>query len=481
MDAIRALEDLKSLACALQAELAADLDVSVRAHHADLKLPTTQHGRGVAAQVALARRESPARGARFLGLAKTLTTELPHTLAALRTGALSEWRATLIARETTCLSREDRAVVDADLCRPARTAPTAFDGWGQRRLVAETQRRVYALDPAAVVDRRRRAETERHVSLRPAPDTMARLSALLPAAQGDRRVGHPDPGRRLPDRPGDPRTRGQVMADTLVARVTGQTTADAVPVAVNLVVSDQTLLGGGHHPAWLQATDPSHPTPHATRTTAAAITTALRACAGSTPPPPPDTLVAMDSPARCFPTRPGLFLDLRDQTCRTPWCDAPIRHHDHPTRPRQPVDPPPPSTAKASARPATTPNKPPAGQPDPSPPTRHQQPPHHSDHHPHRTHHPIPRPTTTRPRPRPDPPRVLLPRTHPDRCLSCIPVEVVRNSRNSLRFAPTGGSMTIRHDFLTLGPEHHESCRRPRCRRPVPLRSRRRHSGAGGR
>jgi hypothetical protein len=23
------------------------------------------------------------------------------------------------------------------------------------------------------------------------------------------------------------------------------------------------------------------------------------------------------------------LIELRDQTCRTPWCDAPIRHHDH--------------------------------------------------------------------------------------------------------------------------------------------------------
>ena len=26
------------------------------------------------------------------------------------------------------------------------------------------------------------------------------------------------------------------------------------------------------------------------------------------------------------------FVRLRDQICRTPWCDAPIRHTDHPTR-----------------------------------------------------------------------------------------------------------------------------------------------------
>ncbi|MCY0906604.1 HNH endonuclease, partial [Arthrobacter sp. H14-L1] len=40
-------------------------------------------------------------------------------------------------------------------------------------------------------------------------------------------------------------------------------------------------------------------------------------------------LVAMDSKKRLFP--PGLrrFIITRDQTCRTPWCDAPIRHIDH--------------------------------------------------------------------------------------------------------------------------------------------------------
>ncbi len=40
-------------------------------------------------------------------------------------------------------------------------------------------------------------------------------------------------------------------------------------------------------------------------------------------------LVAMDSKARLFP--PGLrrFIQVRDDTCRTPYCGAPIRHLDH--------------------------------------------------------------------------------------------------------------------------------------------------------
>ena len=32
---------------------------------------------------------------------------------------------------------------------------------------------------------------------------------------------------------------------------------------------------------------------------------------------------------RTFPAGLAKFLVLRDQTCRTPWCDAPVRHRDH--------------------------------------------------------------------------------------------------------------------------------------------------------
>ncbi len=40
-------------------------------------------GRGVASQVALARRDSPVRGGRHVGLAKALVHEMPRTLRAL--------------------------------------------------------------------------------------------------------------------------------------------------------------------------------------------------------------------------------------------------------------------------------------------------------------------------------------------------------------------------------------------------------------
>ena len=59
IDRISQLEELKAQICAAQAVDAADLDRAVRAEHALLGLPKDKHGVGVAAQVALARRESP--------------------------------------------------------------------------------------------------------------------------------------------------------------------------------------------------------------------------------------------------------------------------------------------------------------------------------------------------------------------------------------------------------------------------------------
>ena len=65
-------------------------------------------------------------------------------------------------------------------------------------------------------------------------------SCRWPRGGGLRRV---EPWSADTRRGGDPRGRGQIMADTLVERVTGQASADAVPLLVNLVVSDGVLFG----------------------------------------------------------------------------------------------------------------------------------------------------------------------------------------------------------------------------------------------
>ncbi|NBQ44318.1 MAG: HNH endonuclease, partial [Mycobacteriaceae bacterium] len=161
--------------------------------------------------------------------------EMPHTLAALQSGALSEWRATLIVRESACLSLADRRTLDAELCADARR----LIGLGDGRIAAEARAIAYRLDPRAVVDRAVRAEGERTVTIRPAPDCMTYLTALLPMAQG---VSVYAALTRAADGCGDGRARGQVMADTLIERVTGRAASVATPIGVHLVLSDETLL-----------------------------------------------------------------------------------------------------------------------------------------------------------------------------------------------------------------------------------------------
>ena len=154
---------------------------------------------------------------------------------------------------------------------------------------------------------------------------MTYVTALLPVAQG---VGVYAALKRAADTTFDDRSRGRVMADTLVERVTGRPAETPEPVAVNLVISDQTLLGGDNSPAVVEVW--AHPG---------------RGGAGwSTRPspmndrgPPCGGCTAIRRPGRWWrwvavavlSARVGGIDRLRDQRCRTPYCDAPIRHRDH--------------------------------------------------------------------------------------------------------------------------------------------------------
>ncbi|WP_235835784.1 MULTISPECIES: DUF222 domain-containing protein [Arthrobacter] len=241
---LRLLEDLKSAIAGAQARITVAFDTAQRRAHANLGVPAAEQGKGVGAQVALARRESPAKGARLLGLAKALVVEMPRTLAALETGQLNEWRATLLVRETACLTAVDRAGVDAELAPDTGT----LHGAGDRAVIAAARAAAYRRDPGSVTRRAARAVTERHVSLRPAPDTMTYLTALLPVAQGvavhAALSRHADTLRAG----GETRSRGQVMADTLVERTTG-TRAGITGIDLQLVMTDRTLLQGHSEPA----------------------------------------------------------------------------------------------------------------------------------------------------------------------------------------------------------------------------------------
>jgi len=323
IEGIASLERLKAAAAARQARLTAALDAARRSTEAASGIPAARRGRGVATEVALARRDSPVRGGRHLGLAKALVHEMPHTLAALEIGALSEWRATIAVRESACLDVEDRRRLDAELCSDVGR----LDGLGDCALAAAAKAIAYRLDPHAVVDRASRAPQDRTVSIRPAPDTMTYVTALLPVAQG---VSIYAALKREADVCCDGRSRGQVMADTLVERVTGRPADQSVPIAVNVVISDQALLGAGNAAAVIAGYGPV-PSAIAVNLINDAVAdqrswATLRRLYAT---PATGALVALESRARIFPKGLADFIGLRDQRCRTPYCDAPIRHRDH--------------------------------------------------------------------------------------------------------------------------------------------------------
>ncbi|QTG83035.1 DUF222 domain-containing protein [Arthrobacter crystallopoietes] len=247
IDRITAMEELKAALAAAQARETEAFVASRREARAAAGISAEKRGRGLAKEVGLARKDSPNRGGKHLGLATTLVREMPYTYQALAQGRLNEWRATILVRETACLRVEDRAAVDRELCAD----PTTLQGCGDQRIGALAKQAALRLDPHAVVRRAAKAETGRHVSCRPAPDTMAYVSALLPVVQG---VAVTAALVKAADRlkaQGDERGRGQLMADILVERVTGQPAQSPAKIEVQLVMTDRTLFQGDSEPAHL--------------------------------------------------------------------------------------------------------------------------------------------------------------------------------------------------------------------------------------
>jgi hypothetical protein len=192
------------------------------------------------------------------------------------------------------------------------------------------------------VARKAAAATDRRVSIRPAPDAMVWLSALTPVAQGVAVYAalrkHADTVRGR----GDARTLGQVMADTLVERVTGQARAGDVPISVGLVMTDQALLAdvatlAAGQPAALDSSDapavleggipiPAALARHLVLAPQLEVPRWIRRLYTS---PTTGELVSMDARARRFTPAQQEFIRARDQVCSVPWCDAPIRDADH--------------------------------------------------------------------------------------------------------------------------------------------------------
>jgi hypothetical protein len=288
------------------------------------RLDPEKLGRGIADQIGLAAHVSPWHGTRRLEVARALATELPCVRGLLVAGRISERLAETVVAQTSHLDAERRRLVDKQL------AEAGLEEQGFRAAEATVKKHAYEIDPAGYTARGRTARADRRVTLRPAPDTMSVLSGLLPVEQGVACLAalrkHADSLIATGDSGG--RSRDQILADTLVERLTGQAAAQDVPVEVGIVVPLDLLLDPdspasgevvGHGPL---------PGP--------IVTDLLQRSGGKQwwrrlfAHPGHGTLLGGDPAKERFEGFLAQLIDWRDHgRCRDPHCDAAIRHHDH--------------------------------------------------------------------------------------------------------------------------------------------------------
>jgi len=330
LDQLEALERIKSAAAAAQV-----LTTAAFADAAEAPDDSPTDGRrgarrlsSIGAEVAVATRTSPFRGEQRVLLSRHLRDDLPGVLAALARGEVREDQALAVAREVAHLEPAQRRAVDADLT----SLPGGLTGIGDDKLRQAVRRSCLTIAAAAETRRYQRARDDRHVTTRLLGDGTGRVTAVVA-------VEHLAAIRQVLDRAaasaraaGDERTGGQVRADTLVHRITGHDPAEPLTVRVNLVVATESVLAAGEEPAHLPGIGwlPARLCTELVRDASAAARASLRRLFVR---PADGSLVAMESRSRTFPAALAELLDLRDGgRCRTPGCDAAIRHHDHVVR-----------------------------------------------------------------------------------------------------------------------------------------------------
>ncbi len=312
------LEEMKA---SIAAEQAVALREFARAHVSARiavgEIDPVKLEQSISAQIGLACRVSASEGRKRLRIARDLHDGHTHVRELFASGVLSEYKTSLIVGATAHLSREERAAVDQ------RLAEHQLDTLSVRKI--ENLARMVAADvaPEKFAARCRAARTGRRVTVRPAVDGMANLTAHLPVEEAvacyaalrkavNEAAVSPEPVTR---------SQGQIMADTLVERVTGQAVASEVNVEIQVLVPIEALI------------DPDSPLPAAipgygpipldllTRAQCKAWRRLLTK---------DGIIIGGDSRQRTYAGTLAMFIKARDgHRCAEPYCDAPIRHLDH--------------------------------------------------------------------------------------------------------------------------------------------------------
>ena len=342
------INHLRSSLAAMDVTWQVAAEERIRRDDATRGVPSSEQGRGAGQEIALARRISPAASSFSQAKARRLLQNMPGAVERLWSGAMTDQQASTISGALDGAGADTCRRVDDHL----REHPEFLHGKGHKRLQSDIRDLVQRLEPETSRERAERAARSRHVRMTPLADGMARVTAVLrgidaaalmqslhtraeslrasgakaalPALEADLLVDDTlRSGDDEAESPTPPRARpvldvGIVITDTaLLGRDDDGETAELEGYGIlpAHIVRD-TLLG--RPPGHLRSAEDEHPD----KMVSAFFRRLYRS-------PRTSELIAMESRARAFPAGLARMIRWRDTTCRTPWCNAKIRHSDH--------------------------------------------------------------------------------------------------------------------------------------------------------
>jgi hypothetical protein len=253
-----------------------------------------------------------------IGNACALAADCPRTLAAVCAGEITVYRALVIHGQLSGLDGEEHAAAETDALEVAAALTPA-------KLRAKCQRIVAGINPDAVIKRRQAELKKRNLSVRPAADGMAYLSAYLSAEDAHAIYRLADKIAHEAKTPGDERTMAERRADALVDIVLRPNGEERATYEAQVLVPVGTALGLTGEPGYLPGYGPI---PADLCAKLAADATWRRILTD------PATNTTLDiAPRRYKPgKRLSRFIHFRDKTCRWPGCNRTKVEIDHTIR-----------------------------------------------------------------------------------------------------------------------------------------------------
>ncbi|GAA4524377.1 HNH endonuclease signature motif containing protein [Brachybacterium paraconglomeratum] len=356
------IDHLRASLAALDATWQVTAEQRIRHSDAERGVAPLSQGKGASHEIALARRITPAASSFSLASARRLTQHMPRLITRLWEGSVTAQQASTVAGALSTASPATCERLDEIISE----APQLLSGKGHKRLREDVDEMIQTLEPETSRQRAERAARERHVTMTPLADGMARVSAVL---RGIDAVGlmqtlnsQAESLRAAGEKASVPALEADLLVDAVLhphAADAGQG-SEAEPntaaegsafrrprptpcIEVGIVITDTALLGRdddaesarlegygvipahivsdtllGRPPGHLRHTEPEHPDEE--------VSAFYRRLYAS---PSKGELIAMESRSRAFPAGLARMIRWRDTTCRTPWCNAKIRQSDH--------------------------------------------------------------------------------------------------------------------------------------------------------